>query len=155
MVKMIAKVCYQFKYVFDKKRPKTIKSILKNNIHILFLHKDGSDELSCQKEHSVTCKSDEFSCGNGQQCIPLSWVCDNEHVSLLLQELIQSCIQLSILKSSVYAIIWSILFDYCLTVGLLRWIRWKAIVFKQGLWAMDVQMQWWQMHLFNVAMWWW
>lgn len=39
--------------------------------------------MNCHQEHSITCKSDEFACQNNHQCIPLTWVCDNEHVSLL------------------------------------------------------------------------
>lgn len=42
---------------------------------------DGSDEQNCHKETSVTCKADEFTCKSTHQCIPSSWVCDNEHVS--------------------------------------------------------------------------
>lgn len=42
---------------------------------------DGSDETQCHKEASITCKSDEFTCKSTHQCIPQSWVCDNEHVS--------------------------------------------------------------------------
>lgn len=42
---------------------------------------DGSDEQNCHKEASITCKSDEFTCKSTHQCIPSSWVCDNEHVS--------------------------------------------------------------------------
>lgn len=43
------------------------------------IFKDGSDELNCKKEQTIACKKDEFSCKNNHQCIPQSWVCDNEN----------------------------------------------------------------------------
>lgn len=42
---------------------------------------DGSDEQDCNKAPSVSCKGDEFACKSTHQCIPKSWLCDNEHVS--------------------------------------------------------------------------
>ncbi len=38
---------------------------------------DGSDETNCGPE-APKCKEEEFQCGKGGQCLPITWKCDGD-----------------------------------------------------------------------------